>query len=44
MPSAKMVFQAFFILITVQPSALAVSISAWLKVPILLSGRPSAGP
>jgi hypothetical protein len=43
-PSAKMVFQSFFMLITVQPSALAVSSSAWLKVPILLSGSPSAGP
>ena len=43
-PSAKMVFQSCFLLITVQPSALAVSISSWLKAPILLSGSPSAGP
>ena len=44
MPSAKIVFQSSFMLMTIQPSALAVSISAWPKVPIWLSGRPSAGP
>ena len=41
---AKRVFQSFFMLITVQPSAFAVSVSAWLKVPTGVSGSPPAGP
>ena len=41
---AKMVFQSFFMLITVQPLALAVSIKAWENVPTLVSGRPPVGP
>ena len=40
----KMRFQSFFMLITVHPSFLASSNSSWVKVPTLVSGRPSAGP
>lgn len=40
----KMRFQSFFMLMTVQPLCSAVSINAWLNVPTLVSGRPSAGP
>ena len=42
--NAKMRFQSFFMLITVQPFFLASSYSAWVKVPTLVSGSPSAGP
>jgi hypothetical protein len=42
--NAKMRFQSFFMLITVQPSFFASSYSACVKVPTLLSGRPWAGP
>ena len=38
------VFQSFFMLITVQPRCFASSISDWLNVPTLVSGRPLAGP
>jgi hypothetical protein len=41
---AKMRFQSFFMLITVQPSFFASSNSSCVNVPTLLSGRPSAGP
>src|SRR5262245_9324206 len=42
--NAKMRRQSFFMLITVQPSFFASSYSACVKVPTLLSGKPSAGP
>src|SRR5262245_29570427 len=42
--NAKMRFQSFFMLITVDPSFFASSYSACVKVPTLLSGRPWAGP
>jgi hypothetical protein len=42
--NAKMRFQSFFMLITVQPSFFASLYSACVKVPTLLSGRPWAGP
>jgi hypothetical protein len=42
--NAKIRFQSFFMLITVQPSFFASSYSACVKVPTLLSGRPWAGP
>src|SRR5208283_1610459 len=37
-------FQSFFMLITVQPFALASSYKACVKVPTLESGSPCAGP
>jgi hypothetical protein len=37
-------FQSFFMLMTVQPLCLAVSMSAWLNVPTEVFGRPLAGP
>jgi hypothetical protein len=40
----KICFQSFFMLMTVQPLALASSYKAWLKVPTLVSGNPAAGP
>ncbi len=43
-PPEKSVFQSSLMLMTIQPSALAVSISAWLKVPTDVSRSPSAGP
>ena len=42
--SAKMRFQSFFMLITVQPFFFASSYSAGVNVPTLVSGRPCAGP
>jgi hypothetical protein len=41
---ANTVFQSFFMLITTQPFCLASSMSAWEKVPTLVSGKPFAGP
>jgi hypothetical protein len=41
---AKMRFQSSFTRMTVQPCFFASSSSTWVKVPILLSGSPSAGP
>src|SRR5271170_2543366 len=41
---AKMCFQSFFILMTVQPCFFAMSYISWLKVPTLVSGSPCAGP
>jgi hypothetical protein len=41
---AKIIFQSFFMLITVQPLVLASSYKAWVKVPTLVSGRLPAGP
>ena len=40
----KMVFQSFFMLMTVQPFFFASSYSAWVKVPTLVLGSPCAGP
>ncbi len=37
-------FQSFFMLMTVQPLALASSYNACVKVPTLVSGNPCAGP
>ena len=37
---AKMCFPSFFMLITVQPFALASSYKVWGKVPTLVSGKP----
>jgi hypothetical protein len=42
--NAKMRFQSFFMLITVQLLAFASSISDWSNVPTLVSGNPPAGP
>ena len=42
--NAKMRFQSFFMLITVQPFFFASSYSAGVKVPTLLSGRPCVDP
>src|SRR5215204_6564525 len=42
--NAKMRFQSFFMLITVQPFFVASSKSAGVKAPTLVSGRPEAGP
>ena len=42
--NAKMRFQSFFMLTTIQPLFLASSSSSCVKVPTLVSGRPSAGP
>src|SRR5215469_11208664 len=41
---AKMRFQSFFMLMTVQPFFVASSYNAWVKVPTLVSGSPWAGP
>ena len=40
----RSVFQSFFMLTTAQPSLVASSISAWVKVPTCVSGSPPAGP
>jgi hypothetical protein len=42
--AGKIVFQSFFMLMTVQPFCFASSASAREKVPTLVSGRPRAGP
>jgi 6-phosphofructokinase len=42
--NAKMRLLSFFMLTTVQLFALASSISDWVNVPTLVSGRPPAGP
>src|SRR4029434_2863362 len=42
--NAKMVFQSFFMLMTVQLFFFASSYSAWVKVPTLVLGSPCAGP
>ena len=42
--NAKIRFQSFFMLMTVQPSFFASSYSAWVKAPTLVSGSPWAGP
>jgi hypothetical protein len=44
LPQLKICFQSFFMLITVQPFALASSYRACGKVPTLVSGNPCAGP
>ena len=41
---AKIFFQSFFMLMTVQPCFFAMSYISWLKVPTLVSGKPCAGP
>ena len=41
---SKMVFQSFFMLMTVQPCFFALSYSACVKVPTWVSGSPWAGP
>ncbi len=41
---AKIFFQSFFMEMTTQPFVFASASSAGVKVPILLSGRPRAGP
>jgi hypothetical protein len=41
---AKMRFQSFFMLMTIQPSFFASSLSASVKMPTFVSGRPWAGP
>src|SRR5277367_2868619 len=41
---ANIRFQSFFMLITIHPCVLASSYMAWLKVPIVVSGSPCAGP
>jgi hypothetical protein len=41
---AKIRFQSFFMLMTVQPCFFASSYSAWVNVPIFVSGSPFAGP
>src|SRR5215469_16221742 len=41
---AKTRFQSFFMLMTTQRCFIASSYRAWLKVPTLVSGSPSAGP
>lgn len=43
-PVGKIRFQSFFMLTTTHPRWRASSLSAWVKVPTLVSGRPSAGP
>jgi hypothetical protein len=40
----KMVFQSFFILITIHPFLLASAMRASEKVPTWVSGRPPPGP
>jgi len=42
--NAKMRFQSFFMLITIQPFCFASSYRAWVKVPTLVAGSPWAGP
>jgi hypothetical protein len=42
--NAKMRLQSFFMLITIQARDFASSISVWLNVPTLVSGKPPAGP
>jgi hypothetical protein len=42
--NAKIFFQSFFMLMTVQPFFFASSYNAWVKVPTLVSRRPCAGP
>jgi hypothetical protein len=37
-------FQSFFMLMTTQPCFVASSYKAWVKVPTLVAGSPSAGP
>jgi len=41
---AKMRFQSFLMLMTIQPSFFASSYSAWVNVPTFVSGSPCAGP
>jgi len=42
--NAKIRFQSFFMLMTIQPCFFASSWSAWVKDPTLVSGSPCAGP
>jgi hypothetical protein len=42
--NAKIRFQSFFMLMTIQPFCFASSYSAWVKVPTLVAGSPWAGP
>jgi hypothetical protein len=42
--NAKTRFQSFFMLMTTQPCFVASSYNAWVKLPILVAGSPSAGP
>ena len=41
---AKICFQSFFMLMTIQFCLFAMSYIAWLKVPTEVSGNPCAGP